>query len=354
MKDAVVHGSISEEERAAFAARGLSLLDLSASLNPYGPHPHVVRAARRAAVDRYPEADAGQLRAAYAAAHSLNPDSVLVGSGSSELIYLATRAAAKPGCVGLVLGPTFGEYARAICAAGMRVKELNARPPAFDFDVIAAVAEIERLRPAIAFVCNPNNPTGRMWRSEDIERLTGAVSRHGGWTVVDEAYADFADRTCAPVAPAGGRITLRSLTKLHAIPGLRLGFAIAPPDIIGRIAALQPPWAVSAPAIAGGLQALQERDFAARSIRRIVRDRSRLARALRGGGLNVVDSSANFVLVRVGDAFRFRRALMGRGFVVRDCTSFGLPEYVRVAIPRASQVERLATAMLCVHEEAAL
>jgi L-threonine-O-3-phosphate decarboxylase len=352
MNGPVIHGGLSESERAAYLARGVALVDLSASLNPYGPHPRVTRAARGAEIHRYPEADARALRKAYANACSLRSEWVLAGNGSSELIYMAARAAASAGGrSGLVIGPTFGEYGRAIRAAGMAVEPWTAPGPEFRVCVDEIVASIRQRRPAIVFLCNPNNPTGYLLDGTEVEQITAAVRDGGGWTVVDEAYMDFASVGCAADRPSTGQLILRSLTKLHAIPGLRLGFALAEPSIIAAMASLQPPWSVSAPAAAAGLQALQEHDFAALSIRRIGQSRERLLKSLRGAGFQANDSTANFLLVHVGGATGFRKRLMDRGFVVRDCTSFGLLEHVRVAIPRHKELSRLVYAMMATREE---
>lgn len=352
MTEPVVHGGLSEAERAAYAARGIALVDLSASLNPYGPHPRVARAGRNAAIERYPEADARKLREAYASASELPAEWVLAGNGSSELIYLAARATSVPNGKGLVVGPTFGEYARAIRASGMPVETWTAQGPGFAVNVDELVRHIRQLRPRIVFVCNPNNPTGTVVNETEIAAIAAAVRDVGGWMVVDEAYMDFANPGCRATA-ASGQVILRSLTKLHSMPGLRLGFALAQPPIIEAIAALQPPWSVSAPAQAAGLQALREHEFAALSVRRIGLSRSRLAKSLRRAGFVVNESSANFLLIHVGGAGAFRRRLMECGFVVRDCTSFGLPEHVRVAIPRAGELSRLVNAMARAREDTA-
>jgi histidinol-phosphate/aromatic aminotransferase/cobyric acid decarboxylase-like protein len=146
---------------------------------------------------------------------------------------------------------------------------------------------------------------------------------------------------------------LRSLTKLHAIPGLRLGFLLGETEAIHGVAALQPPWAVSAPAVAAGIRALEEAGFALRSRERVAETRRRLVAVLWRAGFAIPEPHANFILVDVGDGAGFRRGLMERGFVVRDCASFGLPGYVRVAIPHERDRTRLAVAMIAAREETA-
>lgn len=346
MTRGVTHGGLTENERAGFAARGVPIIDLSASINPYGPHPRVVRAARCAAVDRYPEPDAATMRQAYAAATGLPGDSILPGNGSSDLIYLLARAFARRAVPCLIAGPTFAEYAAASRAAGAEAVECRiAVGPEFAPDLPMLLHAIREYRPALTFLCNPNNPTGTLVAREAVESLTEAVHAVSGRLVVDEAYMDFVGTDDQRAAPGASRLVLRTLTKLHAIPGLRAGFLLGPPDDIAAVAELQPPWTVGAPAAAAASQALQEREFVARSRRRIAATRTWLYEQLRQRGLRVVPSAANFLLVEAGNGAEVRRRLLERGFAVRDCTSFGLPHHVRIAIPRAEQVSELLAAL---------
>lgn len=341
MTGRVVHGGVTAEELAGAAAAGIELVDLSASLNPYGPHPDVLAAARAAEVRRYPEADAGTLRAAWAREWGLTPGEVLGGNGTSELIYLLCRALGRSGRC-LVFGPTFGEYAAAARAAGMDVVT-GPHPGGAGAEPARLVEEVE---PALVFLCNPNNPTGALCPREDVAALAAAAARAGGRLVVDEAYMPFAWPEDERAAPAPGLLVLRSLTKIHAVPGLRLGFLLGPGDDIAAVEAQQPPWAVSAPAAAAGMAALGLEKFCRESARRVAATRARLFDALEVAGFGVRPSLANFLLVDVGDGAAFRAALLRRGFAVRDCASFGLPEFVRVAVPHERDAGRLIEAMM--------
>ncbi len=342
----VVHGGLTAAEREELAGAGVDVVDLSANVNPYGPLPRVLRAARQTRLDRYPDVDAATLRAAYANAHGLDPAQVLAGHGSSELIYLAARAFVSAGGAGLVAGPTFGEYAAAIGAAGGRVIELRAEArDGFRLDSGQLVEVIRKERPGVVFLCNPNNPTGSLTAGDAIEAITDAARGCSAIVVIDEAYMEFAATRAAPSSPAPGRLILRSLTKLHSIPGLRLGLMAGNVCDIDRVRMLQPPWAVSAPAAAAALQSLGEGEFERRSVARLTATREMLTRDLADRGWDVTPSEANFVLVQVGDGSGFRSRLLLRGFAVRDCASFGLPEYVRIAVPHHTHLDRLAVAM---------
>lgn len=314
-------------------------------MNPYGPHPRVVAAAASAAVSRYPETDAWSVREAYGAEHGLTPGEVLAGNGSSELIYLAAQAFGR-GETCLVVGPTFGEYAAAAIAAGMNVIESRwFEPRATRADITKLVARVVEERPSLVFLCNPNNPTGTLTSLADVELLTATVLEYGGRLIVDQAYMDFAWPEDESVGPATGRLVLRSLTKLHAIPGLRAGFLIGSAGDIEMVARQQPPWSLGAPAAAAVLQALAERDFVADSWQRVAATRAALCDSLTEAGFDVQPSLANFVLVRAGEADPLRARLLGRGFVVRDCTSFGLAGHVRIAVPHEDHLSALVAAM---------
>ena len=341
MSGAVFHGSVSEQERAALAARGIVVTDLSASLNPYGPLDVVVQAAAQAVVARYPEADAWAVRAAYAERSGLPVAFVLTGNGSSELIYLALRAFSGPDASCLVIGPTFGEYAAAARAAGARVVEWRVPDALLAPSVDALRTAIENVRPAVVCVCNPNNPTGLLFTRAEVELLTAAARAAGALLLLDEAYGEFTWPADERVLPAPGRLVLRTLTTLHTVPGLRIGFLLGEGGDIARVAALQPPWAVSAPACAAALAALREEAWEDECRQRIAATREALIADLHAAGVRLGPSRANALLLYVGDGAAFRARLLEAGFAVRDCASFGLPEYVRIAVPREEQCAAL-------------
>ncbi len=339
-----VHGGMSERERRAILARGLQPLDLSANLNPYGPPRAVLEAAAAAAADRYPDPDAAELCRAIARSVGCAPAEVLAGNGSSELIFLAARAFGAPGRPGLIASPTFAEYDRALRAAGVPVIEVRCFGPR-GAGLDAAVGTTITARPGLIFLCNPNNPTGDFVPDDRLGELHRAARDAGAVLVIDEAYRQIGGLTDSRWFEREGVVVLRSLTKLYAVPGLRLGYALGAPELVDAMRQQQPPWSVSAPAIAAGLRALRERAFVRRSVARIVEARRRLTDGLRRAGFTVIPSDANFVLVEVGNARKARKRLLERGIAVRDCSSFGLPSHVRIAVPCLEHVDRVISAM---------
>ncbi|MBX5493525.1 MAG: histidinol-phosphate aminotransferase family protein [Chloroflexi bacterium] len=306
------------------------LVDFSVNSNPLGPAPAVLAACRAATIDRYPEPHAAPLRAALAATLGLAPDQVLVGNGSSELLWLLALAYLERGDRVLVVGPTFGEYARACQLLGAVVTELRAQADdAFQPDIAALVASARALRPKLTFLCNPNNPTGVYLPAKVVAALLDAVP---GLLVLDEAYVDFVEAPwdARPLLADSRLVLLRSLTKSHALAGVRLGYALAAPATIAHLQAVQPPWSVNTVAIAAGLAAVEAGHHVAAG-RRLARAAvAYLSDQLRGLGWAPRPTAANFLLVEVRDAAATTAALRQYGIQVRDCTSFGLPAYVRL------------------------
>ena len=232
-----------------------------------------------------------------------------------------------------MVGPTFGEYARACRIAGAEVEEYRASEDGGFRWVAEDIAQaITRVRPKLAFLCNPNNPTGQLCCRPAIEQLLAACDET--LLVVDEAYLPFCDTPVdlLPLLSSGRLLLLRSMTKDHGLAGLRLGYAVAPPEVVEDPNRVRPPWSVNAAAQAAGLAALGDVGHL-EAARRVVREsRAYLVGELSELGLEVVPPTANFLLVRVGDGAAFRSALLERGVCVRDCASFGLPAYVRIGV----------------------
>lgn len=348
-----VHGSVHDEELRTLGLRPLrDVIDFSVNTNPFGPAPAVVDAWRNADITRYPDPDARELRAALARRHGLVAEDVLVSNGSVELVWLAALGYLGPGDAALVVGPTFGEYERAVRIAGAEVTPWRSQP---DNDFVLDIAAIDRLTdtPSVkaVFICNPNNPTGVLEPPNTIRDL---ASRHrDALFVVDEAYVPFVDAgaSCLNGGLGDNLLVLRSMTKDCAIPGLRLGYAVAMPEIIRVLRVVQPTWSVGAPAQAAGLAALRcAGGFQAEGLALLTEAKRYLMSAIAELGLEVMPSAANFFLARVGDGAAFRRALMGEGCCVRDCASFGLPEYVRIAVRTVPECKKLVSAIARVLE----
>lgn len=339
VNSSVIHGSVSDAELAALGVVRGDLLDLSSNLHPAGPDTEVLAAFRGADVSHYPSTDGEPLRSLIARHHELDPDQVLVTAGATAAIHLAARALLGPGDRCALFTPTFGEYEHAIRLAGGEVVELPLPPPAFERPRGAIDADL-------AILCNPNNPTGNYLERREVEAL---LPRTGSPLILDVAYDAFVDNRWdadSLVREDAPLLVIHSMTKLHAIPGLRIGYVTGPAALLRRLEALQTSWPVSSPALAAGAVALRQ-DVARRAaLSGLSEARQTLRGVFERVEVDCAPSKANFVLARVGDAAGFRKRLIeDHRIVVRDASSFGLPDWVRVALPPAERLGHVAGAL---------
>lgn len=326
------HGGIDRRELESLGIDPRSVRDMSTNVAVV-THPESVRQALRTSpIAAYPDRHCLDLRRAIGRHLHVDADRVLAGNGCSELIHLVAAATVRPGDVALVVGPTFSEYRRAVELRGGTVLEIDATADAgFAPPLHAVGAALRQEAVGTVWLCNPDNPTGR---SIPAAELRGWMEEHPDVTfVVDESYADFVARPDSLVRDdRDNLIVLRSMTKSYAIAGVRLGYAVAPPGRIDELARSRIPWSVSAPAQAVGVAVLAAHDHYAAAWESMRQSSEALAAALRERGHAPVASDTCFWIMPVADAATFRGRLLRRGILVRDCTSFGLPGHVRIAV----------------------
>lgn len=343
-----VHGGANIAELRTLGLRPDDVLDFSASVNPLGAPPGAQTAMLSVNLAAYPDPACTELRDALARRHGVSPAQILVGNGSTELIHLTAMACLAPRKRAIIFTPTFGEYEAACRAQNAQVVSIAAdESAAFGWDIPAAAALIAKRRPAVVFLCNPNNPSGRYLAEEDVRRIAAAVSEDG-LLLLDEAYLPFAERRwdSLPLLDMGNVALLRSMTKDYALTALRLGYMLAPPAIIERVGRRQHSWSVNALAQAAGIAALADTAHVRKGRAAALRAKQLLADEFEALGLECLPSDANFILVKVGDAAAVRQRLLARHRIsVRDCASFGLPEYMRVGIRKTEDCKRLIAAM---------
>jgi L-threonine-O-3-phosphate decarboxylase len=341
----VTHGALDFAELELLGLAPQDVLDFSVNGNPYGPSPRVQEALTGVALERYPDREALALRRALAAHLDVPLEGILVGNGSVELLWLTALAFLRPDDAVLIVGPTFGEYARAAAIMGARLYTWTAQvEEAFRIDPAAVLHTMQRLTPRLVFVCNPNNPTGTYLGVDTIMAWAAALPQT--LFLIDEAYLPFATGAASVIGiRCANLLVLRSMTKAQALAGVRLGYAVAHPEVIRALALVRPPWNVNALAQAAGIAALHDQAHVVHTLAQLASAKEALLQGLRASGLAVVPSCTHFFLLHVGDATACRQALLQHGIVVRDCTSFGLPEYIRVATRRAPENARLLAAL---------
>lgn len=291
--------------------------DFSTNANSLGPCPSVLAQVRNADVTRYPDPLYTRLREVLAAFHQTSPERIVVGAGASELILRLIRCIEGPV---QQLVPTFSEYALGARLAGRRLTSTRS-PAAF----LRAQSECR----GIGFVCWPNNPTGELWPLDFVAAAAGA-----GPLVVDMAYAPLCDAplTAAVETAAGAAYRLYSPNKAFGLTGVRGAYVITP-RIDRRLASAAPSWVIGSDAVAF-LEAScdpQARAWLAQGLPQLKRWRVRLASSLLQLGLQVRESPATFLMTQVGDAARVAAHLRNHDLRVRDGSSFGLPQWIRLS-----------------------
>ncbi|MGD0677829.1 MAG: histidinol-phosphate transaminase [Polyangiaceae bacterium] len=340
------HGGLLDDELARLGIHPDEVLDVSVNVNPYGPCPAVVAAVRAARVDRYPDPTAQPAREAIARATDTDPRSIVVGNGAVDLLWTIVRALLPAGRVALVVEPAFSEFAAAVKAAGSRVVSWRALAEAdfcVDLDRVGDVAAREKAE--IVYVCTPANPTGVALEAASLAAF--AAAHPALLFVVDESFGPLSERfdDQQHVMP-DNVVRVRSMTKEHALPGVRVGYLVARRPIAACVEAARPPWTTSAFAQAAAIAALGERAFVIESRMRALDDRRRLVARLRDIGYSPFRSSTLFFLVPVRDGASTRARLLARHRVlVRDCASFGLPGFVRICAQPPSREARLLEAL---------
>jgi len=329
------------------------IVDFSASINPLGPP----RAARRAFLQsfgeltRYPDPCGEQLRAALAEQHGMDPAAILLGNGSTQLIYLAC-AALRPRAASVVT-PAFSEYTNALSLAGATIRTLPlSAADDFRFSLKAFLKAWEK-GCDLVFLARPNSVTGQLIPKSEIETIADAALERKSAIVVDEAFIDFAEAQSIKHLVRGNPyfFVLRSLTKFYGIPGLRLGYLLGDTQRIEQLSIYQEPWSVNGPALNVALACLDDRGFAATTRRWLKAERKFLTARIQAlKGLRSFASQANFLLVRIergcADARALRSFLLQRRMLIRVCDSFGLGvSYFRVAIRRRQENRRLVAAL---------
>jgi threonine-phosphate decarboxylase len=348
------HGGDAHEwaRRAGIDPR--EIIDFSASINPLGPPPRARKAFLKSTrdVSRYPDAYGVRLKEALARRHGLEAEEVLVGNGSTQLIYLICRAL-RPRKA-LVVGPAFSEYANALKLASADVSFFPlAADSDFKFSTKKFLSEWQK-NEDIAFLSTPNSVTGQMLPKAEVEEIARRSLIRKTLLVVDEAFIDFAESESVTtrVQQNPYLIVLRSLTKYYALPGLRLGFLVAHSRRVKQLVAHLEPWSVNGPAQTVALACLADGEFHSKTRRWLEKEKVFFLESLAGlKGLRPFPSAANFALVKIADpgftALELRSFLLQRKILIRACDSFlGIGDgYFRVAVRRRKENQLLIEAL---------
>jgi L-threonine-O-3-phosphate decarboxylase len=341
-----VHGALDFAELERLGLNPNDVIDFSVNSNPYGPSPVILEAIRSVPIERYPDRESIALRHALSEQLRVSTKQILVGNGTAELIQLAAFAFLQKGNHALIIEPTFGEYERNVRIMGANVHRWRASSKGeFSLYPEDIRKRLDQRPMQVVFICNPNNPTGQVISSDAL----------GEWAdrfpetlfIVDEAYLAFVEGMKSSISLKRKNIlTLRSMTKDYAIAGLRLGYAVAESTMIEAMKNFQPAWNVNALAQAAGLAALQSADYLAKTLTKLRSDKENFVARLKELNYQPVPSQTNYFLLPVGNAAQFRETLLPQGILVRDCASFGLPAYARMATRTPGENMHLLNSLL--------
>jgi len=293
----------------------------------------------------YPEQAYADLREAVARWVGTTPDRIVPAHGIQALVSTVAQAFLREGDRVIIPRPTYGLYAQVCAAAGAEVWRVPLRDLRLDLDAVAAAAREHRAK--LVWVCDPNNPTGSLVERGEWERFLGALPDETV-AIADEAYREYADpqklvRREPDVEAGRPVILLRTFSKIFGLAGLRLGYAVADPELAAYLDVIQEPFNVNRAALAAGRACLRQPELVAGRRLQSAAARALLIRLLARAGMRPLDSEANFVLVDVGvDDVALAAALVRRGLLIRPGSEFGLEGYVRITVGPPELMERVA------------
>lgn len=331
--------------------------DLNTSPTPPALAARILAAGRfERPLSEYPPADYRRLAEAAATAYGVGPDEILIGAGADEVLDLAAKAFLSPGGTAVIATPTYSMYRVVSEQRGGRVVSVPRRPAAAGHAIDVPATRAAARTAQVVWLCSPNNPTALAEPEGAIETLldglaadADAAGREPPAVILDEAYAEFAGQSLLPLRDRYRRlVVIRTASKAYALAGLRVGFAVARPETLARIAPYRPPGSVSVPSSAIVTEALGDPATLRENVERIARERARLGEAFAGLGWPAGPSVTNFLLVGLRTPHRsaaIAEALQRRGLVPRTFEAgHPLAEHLRFTVRSADENGRLVQA----------
>jgi len=323
-------------------------IKLASNENPVGPSPLAVAAVKAALseLNRYPDGGSYELRHKIAARHKVGPDQIFMGSGSCEIINLLVYLFLRPGLNAVIAEHSFVIYQLAIAASGGVAKTVPLRDYTFDLDAMAgAIDDNTRM----VLLGNPNNPTGTIYRRDAWRRFLSRVPERVV-IVADEAYFEFVRDPEYPDSLTdhdGERllVTLRTFSKIFGLAGLRVGYAVARPEIIRLLNNVRQPFNVTSLGQVAVLAAMDDTEHVRRTLEVNAAGMAYLEAEFRRLKLDFVPSQANFILTDVGEARTVYERLLRLGVIVRPMNGYGLPRHVRISVGLPEENRRLIAAL---------
>ncbi len=324
------------------------MVDFSVNINPLGIPKNLEKKliAGISGLVSYPEITGQSARLKLSKDLKIKPDHLILGNGAIELIYLLARSL-EPGKA-LIIQPTFNEYERALAMYGWEVNHLILeKDDGFLIQSERLQASLQELRPDLVFICNPNNPTGTLYSPDQIKAWMALADWDLTW-FLDESFMDFTGQVGMEAETNKNIFILKSLTKFYALPGLRIGYGIGPPDMIKKMMHYKEPWTINGLALIALKEVYEEEAFARQS-RAFIKEQGLkvYGELLKIPDLEVFKSHTDFHLCRLltGSSLDLKEDLEKEGMSLRTCEDFlGLDEtYFRIAIKNEEDNDKLVT-----------
>ena len=330
------------------------IVKLASNENPLGPSPLALEAIRACLPDlaRYPDGNGFVLKTALAQQYGVQSEQVVLGNGSNDVLEFAARAFLKPGDSAVYSQHAFAVYPLVVQAVGARGIEV----PAADFgnDPQALLQAIEA-DTRLLFIANPNNPTGTLILPDALQALIEQVPRNV-LVLLDEAYYEYltphvAPKSIAWLAHFPNLLIARTFSKAYGLAGLRVGFGLAHPNVIGMLNRVRQPFNVSSVAQVAAVAALGDHAHLQRSVALNKAGMQQICQGLQRLGLSYIPSFGNFLSFRIGGATALYQRLLKRGVIVRPVASYGMPEYLRVSIGLETENDKFLSALTSAIQE---
>jgi threonine-phosphate decarboxylase len=352
-----VHGGEVVDAALKSGFKREELLDFSSSVNPLGTSRKALDAVQAGfnQIASYPDSHSNELREAIAKYYrGIDKSNVVIGNGSTELMYLFAEVFLAKGDVAVMPAPTFGEYEGAVRKTGAEVKfvKLNS-----DFQ-LGTQAFVEAMSGAkMVFLCNPNNPTSLLIPTEQLTKIVEEAQARDILVFLDEDFLEFVEGEQAfslisHIGKYPNLFILRSFTKLYGLTGLRVGYGIASKDIIDVLLCAKIPWNVNCLAQSAAVVALKDEEHLQSTYKLVREEKAFLQEGLsKIRGFKLYPPDANFFFINIREtgltAGQLTQKMLAQGIMIRDCTSFrGLNEYfVRIAVKQHSENVRLLSAL---------
>jgi threonine-phosphate decarboxylase len=350
-----VHGA---EVYGAAEQSGLTpqeILDFSSSVNPLGPSKRALDAAKKAfsQIAAYPDSNSNELRQVIASHFGISKDNIIVGNGSTELMYLFAEVFLRKGDKVVMPAPTFGEYESAVCKTGEKPKFVKLEK---DFAVNSDSFKREMIGAKLVFLCNPNNPTSMLIPQETLTDIIETALKQDTLVFLDEDFLEFVEdeKALTMIGKIGkypNLFILRSFTKIFGLTGLRVGYGIASKESIDVLLCAKIPWNVNCLAQAAAVAALKDEEHLKKTCELTKKEKAWLQNELgKFSGFKFIEPDANFFFIDIRKtgltAAELKNRMLKQGILIRDCTSFrALDEFhVRVAVKTHEENLRLIDA----------